>query len=108
MNAKYQIILYWSSEDSAFIAEVPELPGCMADGQTRAEALQQAELVINEWIETAKSMGREIPIPRGKLMYAWERWMNIKYFEDTDTALVTFSGSNVVETKEINENMYAI
>ena len=70
MNTKYQIILYWSSEDSAFIAEVPELPGCMADGQTRAEALQQAELVINEWIETAKSRGREIPIPRGKLMYA--------------------------------------
>lgn len=70
MDSRYEIILYWSKEDEAFIAEVPELPGCMADGKTRAEALTQAEIVIAEWIEAAQAMGREIPIPRGKLMYA--------------------------------------
>jgi len=64
------MILYWSGDDNAFIVEVPELPGCVADGKTRAEALAQAEVVIEEWIETAKSLGREIPPPRGKLMYA--------------------------------------
>ena len=66
----YEIILYWSSEDNVFIAEVPELPGCMADGQTRIEALQNAEVIIAEWIETALSLGRSIPEPKGKLHYA--------------------------------------
>ena len=66
----YEIILYWSSEDNSFIAEVPELPGCMADGKTRIEALQNAEIIINEWIETALSLGRDIPEPKGKLHYA--------------------------------------
>ena len=67
---KYEIIIYWSKTDNAFIAEVPELAGCMADGKTYAEALKNAEIVINEWIETAVSLGREIPVPQGKLMYA--------------------------------------
>ena len=66
----YEIILYWSQEDNAFIAEVPELPGCMADGATRAEALENAENIISEWIETATEIGREIPIPKGRLHYA--------------------------------------
>lgn len=67
---RYEIIIYWSEEDKAFIAEVPELPGCAADGQTYQEALAQAEIVIGEWIETAKELGREIPQPRGRLIFA--------------------------------------
>ena len=70
MNTKYEIIIFWSEEDAAYIAEVPELPGCMADGSTYHEALQNAERVINEWIETAQSIGRAIPSPRGRLAYA--------------------------------------
>lgn len=70
MSTKYEIVLYWSDEDGAFIAEVPELPGCMADGKTRALAIKNAEKVISEWIEAATELGREIPLPRGKLMYA--------------------------------------
>ncbi len=70
MNSKYEIILYWSQEDDAYIAEVPELPGCMADGATYQEALQNAETVIAEWIETAIELNRSIPEPKGKLMYA--------------------------------------
>ena len=67
---KYEIILYWSVEDSAFIAEVPELPGCAADGPTRQEALTNAETVIPEWIETAQELGRPIPEPKGRLLFA--------------------------------------
>jgi len=67
---KYEIIIYWSKEDKAFIAEVPELSGCMADGKTYREALSNAEVVIAEWIDTAKELGRPIPRPKGKLMYA--------------------------------------
>jgi predicted RNase H-like HicB family nuclease len=67
---KYEIIVYWSEEDEAFIAEVPELPGCVADGVTYEEALGNAQVVVSEWIETAQSLGREIPSPRGKLTYA--------------------------------------
>ena len=67
---KYELIIYWSKEDEAFIAEVPELPGCMADGATYAEAVANAETIIEEWIETAKSLGREIPEPKGKWTYA--------------------------------------
>ena len=70
MNSKYEIILYWSKEDEMVIAEVPELAGCMADGKTYQEALNNIEIVIAEWIETAKSLGRNIPEPKGKLMYA--------------------------------------
>jgi predicted RNase H-like HicB family nuclease len=67
---KYAIILYWSDEDQAFLAEVPELPGCVADGPTRQEALANAEVVIAEWIETAREMGRPIPEPKGRLLFA--------------------------------------
>ncbi|HSN88430.1 MAG TPA: type II toxin-antitoxin system HicB family antitoxin [Thermoanaerobaculia bacterium] len=67
---KPRIILYWSSEDDAFIAEVPELPGCAADGATYGEALKNAEVIIHEWIETARELGRPIPAPKGRLMYA--------------------------------------
>ena len=70
MNSKYEIIIYWSKEDEAFIAEVPELAGCMADGSSYAEALQNVEVTIAEWIETAKLSGKSIPEPKGKLMYA--------------------------------------
>jgi predicted RNase H-like HicB family nuclease len=67
---KYEIIIYWSGEDNAFIAEVPELPGCMADGKTYHEAVSNAEMIMKEWIETAKELGRPIPKARGRLMYA--------------------------------------
>jgi predicted RNase H-like HicB family nuclease len=67
---KYEVILYWSNEDEAFIAEVPELPGCMADGATYHEALSNVEVVIQEWIETAKELGRPIPKPKGRLVFA--------------------------------------
>ena len=69
-NVRYEIILYWSKEDQAYIAEVPELPGCVADGATYREALANAEVVIGQWIETALELGRTIPEPRGKLIYA--------------------------------------
>jgi predicted RNase H-like HicB family nuclease len=67
---RYEIIIYWSDPDQAFIAEVPELPGCAADGPTYHAALEAAEVVIGEWIETARQSGREIPTPRGRLRYA--------------------------------------
>lgn len=66
---KYEVIIYWSEDDAAFIAEVPELPGCMADGKTKRQALAAVERIAKEWIETAKSLGRSIPTPRGRLMY---------------------------------------
>ena len=67
---KYEIIIYWSNENASFIAEVPELAGCMADGLSYVEALSNAEIIIKEWIETAEELGRFIPEPKGKLMYA--------------------------------------
>lgn len=67
---KYELIMYWSERDKAFLVEVPELPGCMADGATREEALKNVEEVIALWIETAKSLGRKIPKPKGRLAYA--------------------------------------
>jgi predicted RNase H-like HicB family nuclease len=67
---KYQVIIYWSDEDNAFIAEVPELPGCMADGANYQEALKNVEIIAKEWIETARELGREIPQPKGKLVFA--------------------------------------
>ncbi|MEY3204608.1 MAG: hypothetical protein RLZZ21_939 [Planctomycetota bacterium] len=69
-SPRYEIILYWSEQDQAVIAEVPELAGCAADGMTYEEALRNAEVVIREWIETAESLGRPIPSPRGRLMFA--------------------------------------
>ena len=70
MNTKYEIIIFWSAEDDAFTAEVPELPGCMADGNSYQQALSNAEQIIQEWIETASRLGRSIPQPRGRLTYA--------------------------------------
>ena len=67
---KYEVIIYWSEEDRAFIAEVPELPGCAADGETYQEALQNLEIIMQEWIETANALGRPIPQPKGRLMCA--------------------------------------
>lgn len=69
-NIKYEIILYWSEEDTSFIAQVPELPGCAADGSTYQEALMNVEVVIQEWLATAKDLGRPIPDPKGRLLYA--------------------------------------
>jgi predicted RNase H-like HicB family nuclease len=67
---KYEVIIYWSEEDQAFIAEVPELPGCAADGQTYQEALANAEVVTQEWLETARELGRPVPAPKGRLVFA--------------------------------------
>ena len=67
---KYEIIIYWSCEDEAFIAEVPELPSCAADGGSYQEALDNVQVIIREWIETAKELGREIPEPKGRLIFA--------------------------------------
>ena len=67
---RYEVIIYWSEADAAFIAEVPELPGCAADGPTQAEALQNVQVIIEEWIETARELGRPIPEPKGRLLYA--------------------------------------
>jgi predicted RNase H-like HicB family nuclease len=67
---KYELIIFWSEEDSRYVVEVPELPGCMADGQTYEEAIKNANVVISEWIETAQKLGREIPQPKGRLIYA--------------------------------------
>lgn len=67
---RYELIIYWSKADNSFLVEVPELPGCMADGATYEEAVANAQVVITEWIETAQSLGRSIPEPKGKLAYA--------------------------------------
>ena len=67
---KYEIIMYWSEQDAAFIAEVPELPGCMADGATQAKALANVRQVMHEWIQTAQELGRPVPEPKGRLMFA--------------------------------------
>ncbi|HLP87385.1 MAG TPA: type II toxin-antitoxin system HicB family antitoxin [Nostocaceae cyanobacterium] len=68
MTLHYEIILYWSEEDQAFIAEVPDLPGCASDGKTYQEALENVEIIMQEWIETAQELGREIPKPKRRLM----------------------------------------
>lgn len=70
MVSNYEIILYWSEDDQSFIAEVPELAGCMVDGATYQEALANAEIIIQEWIETANELGRPIPEPKGRLVFA--------------------------------------
>jgi predicted RNase H-like HicB family nuclease len=67
---KYEVIIYWSSEDQSFIAEVPELPGCAADGKSYREALANVEVVIQEWVETATELGHPIPAPKGRLVFA--------------------------------------
>ncbi|MGJ0430695.1 type II toxin-antitoxin system HicB family antitoxin [Methylobacter sp.] len=70
MTSKYEMIIYWSEQDQSYIVEVPELPGCMADGNSYQEAVLNAEQVINEWIETARELGRSIPEPKGRLLHA--------------------------------------
>jgi predicted RNase H-like HicB family nuclease len=67
---KYELIIYWSEEDHAFIVEVPELPGCMADGETYELAVANAKTVIEQWIETARELNKPIPKPKGRLVYA--------------------------------------
>jgi predicted RNase H-like HicB family nuclease len=67
---RYELIIYWSKADETFVVEVPELLGCMADGATYEEAFANAQIVVQEWIETAKSLGRPIPEPKGKIAYA--------------------------------------
>ncbi len=69
-DIKYEMVVYWSEDDNAYIVEVPELPGCMTDGRTYEEAIKKSLTVIREWIETAKELGREIPEPKGRLIYA--------------------------------------
>ena len=69
-DIKYEIVVYWSDDDGSYIVEVPELPGCMADGKTYEEAIANTLVIIKEWIETAKELGRNIPKPRGRLIYA--------------------------------------
>lgn len=69
-DIKYELIIYWSTQDESFIVEVPELAGCISDGETYEEAIVNARLIIDDWIETAIRLGREIPKPKGKLMYA--------------------------------------
>jgi predicted RNase H-like HicB family nuclease len=70
LKPKYEVIIYWSDEDRAFIAEVPELPGCAADGKTHREALDNVEIIIQEWLQTARDLGRPIPKPKGRLVFA--------------------------------------
>ncbi|MCC8097575.1 MAG: type II toxin-antitoxin system HicB family antitoxin [Eubacterium sp.] len=70
MNPKYGIIIYWSEEDNCYISEVSELPGCMSDGKTLQELIENTEIIIREWVETAKLYGEKIPMPKGKLVYA--------------------------------------
>lgn len=67
---KYEVIIFWSEEDGCFVGEIPELPGCMSDGKTHQEALANLEVVAQEWIETARELGRDIPEPKGRLLFA--------------------------------------
>jgi len=67
-SARYELVVSWSDPDAAYVVEVPELPGCMADGATRAAAVAAAEVVIREWIETARALGRPIPEPRQRML----------------------------------------
>lgn len=70
MLIKYELIIYWSDDDQSFVVEVPELPGCMADGETYEQAVQNVQQIIDDWVETARKLGRPIPEPRGRLVYA--------------------------------------
>lgn len=73
---RYEVIIYWSDEDESFIAEVPELPGCAADGATHQKALSNVEVIIQEWIETARALGRPIPESRGRLVFSLTAYEN--------------------------------
>ena len=69
---KYKQVIYWSEEEHKFIVEVPELPGCMADGMTEAEALKNTEQIVSEWVETARILGRKVPQPEERYVYMWQ------------------------------------
>ena len=69
MSIKYELVIYWSDEDESFVVEGPELPGCMADGETYEQAVVNAQQIIEEWIETVRELGRPVPQPKGRLMY---------------------------------------
>lgn len=68
--SRYELVIYWSTDDGTFVVEVPELPGCMADGRTYDEAVKNAEVAIQEWIDTAKELGKEVLVAKGKLAFA--------------------------------------
>ena len=70
MDSKYEMVIYWSDDDGTFVVDIPELPGCIADGRTYREAVANAEIIIQEWVATARDLGREIPQPKGRLLYA--------------------------------------
>lgn len=70
MHSRYEIVIFWSDEDDCFIAEVPELSGCMADGASYQEAVTNAESAIRDWVDTAIQLGRAVPEPRGRVQYA--------------------------------------
>lgn len=70
MLIEYELVIYWSEDDQSFVVEVPEFPGCMADGETYEQAVANAQRVIEEWMETARELGRPVPEPKGRLMYA--------------------------------------
>ena len=80
--AKYERILFWSEADQKWLVDIPELAGCMADGETPAEALENVEIIISEWIETAKMIGRPIPVPKGRLVFAQKNINNINLEEN--------------------------
>ena len=88
-NIKYEIIVYWSDEDNAFIAEMPELPGCMSDGKTYEEVIQNIKVIAEEWIKTAKELGWDIPEPKGKLYYAQFSNANMIFEERKDNFLLS-------------------
>ncbi len=83
-NLNYEMVIYWDARDSIYVVEVPELPGCMAHGASRREAVRQAEEAIASWVLTAKEDGVEMPAPRGKLMFAWGQGAN--FFRCCDRA----------------------
>ncbi|MCL1987141.1 MAG: type II toxin-antitoxin system HicB family antitoxin [Firmicutes bacterium] len=77
MTQKYKVLIHWSNDDNAYIAEVPELPGCMADGRTLSEVAANVEIIINEWIESAILDGEQIPIPNEEIMMFEQRYIQI-------------------------------
>ena len=87
-HPKYEVIIYWSEEDEAFLAEVQELPGCTADGSTYAEAVANVEVIIREWLETAKELDREIPEPRGRLIRLIDRYSINIFYSDEDEGYI--------------------
>jgi len=97
----YQVIIYWSEEDQAFIAEAPELPGCMADGSTRSKALANAEVIIREWLETAHELGRPAPKPQGRLLSVAEAAQRVSL----SVAMIRrYSATGVLPAKKVGRD----